>query len=55
MTIIAEGVQAIQAGENPKLVQERLVHMLPEYRQKKFAPADGSAEGEAGGKKGRKK
>jgi chemotaxis protein MotA len=54
MTIIAEGVQAIQAGENPKLVQERLVHMLPEYRQKKFAPADSSAEGESGGKKGKK-
>jgi chemotaxis protein MotA len=54
MTIIAEGVQAIQAGENPKLVQERLVHMLPEYRQKKFAPDDSSAEGESGGKKGKK-
>ena len=55
MSIIAEGVQAIQAGENPKLVQERLIHMLPEYKQKKFSPSDGgSDDGESGGKKGRK-
>jgi chemotaxis protein MotA len=55
MTIIAEGVQAIQAGENPKLVQERLIHMLPEYKQKKFNPGDGgSDDGESGGKKGKK-
>lgn len=55
MSIIAEGVQAIQAGENPKLVQERLVHMLPEYKQKKFNPGDGgSDDGESGGKKGKK-
>lgn len=54
MSIIAEGVQAIQAGENPKLVQERLVHMLPEYKQKKFNPGDGSSSEDEGGKKGRK-
>lgn len=54
MTIIAEGVQAIQAGENPKLVQERLVHMLPEYRQKKFNPGDGGSSDDEGGKKGKK-
>ncbi len=54
MSIIAEGVQAIQAGENPKLVQERLVHMLPEYRQKKFNPGDGSSSDDEGGKKGKK-
>ncbi|MBR2876270.1 MAG: MotA/TolQ/ExbB proton channel family protein [Clostridia bacterium] len=54
MSIIAEGVQAIQAGENPKLVQERLIHMLPEYKQKKFMPAEGgSDDGESGGKKGK--
>ena len=53
MTIIAEGVQAIQSGENPKLVQERLVHMLPEYKQKKFIPNDGGSDDE-GGKKGKK-
>ena len=54
MSIIAEGVQAIQAGENPKLVQERLVHMLPEYRQKKFNPGDGGSSEDEGGKKGKK-
>ena len=54
MTIIAEGVQAIQAGENPKLVQERLVHMLPEYRQKKFNLGDGGSSDDEGGKKGKK-
>ena len=54
MTIIAEGVQAIQAGENPKLVQERLVHMLPEYRQKKFIPSEGGSSEDEGGKKGKK-
>ncbi len=51
MAIVAEGVQAIQAGENPKLVQERLIHMLPEYRQKKFKPADGGSSADDGGKK----
>ncbi len=54
MSIIAEGVQAIQAGENPKLVQERLIHMLPEYKQKKFNPADSGSDDEGGGKKGKK-
>ena len=54
MAIIAEGVQAIQSGENPKLVQERLIHMLPEYKQKKFNPGDGGSDDEGGGKKGKK-
>lgn len=54
MSIIAEGVQAIQAGENPKLVQERLIHMLPEYKQKKFNPADSGSDDDGGGKKGKK-
>jgi chemotaxis protein MotA len=58
MSIIAEGVQAIQAGENPKLVQERLIHMLPEYKQSKFNPESGSGssgeDGEPKGKKGKK-
>ena len=53
MSIIAEGVQAIQAGENPKLVEERLIHMLPEYRQKKFSIGDSGSDDD-GGKKGKK-
>ena len=32
--IICEGVQAIQAGENPKFIQERLMNLLPQYKQK---------------------
>jgi len=35
--IISEGVQAIQAGENPKFIQERLVNLLPLYKQKGVA------------------
>lgn len=54
MSIIAEGVQAIQAGENPKLVQERLVHMLPEYRQKKYIPNESGSSDDEGGKKGKR-
>ena len=53
MSIIAQGVQAIQAGENPKLVEERLIHMLPEYRQKKFNIGDSGSDDD-GGKKGKK-
>lgn len=45
MRIICEGVEAIQAGENPKLIQDRLLHLLPEYQKKKFSPP--SEEGES--------
>ena len=38
--IISEGVQAIQAGENPKFIQERLVNLLPLYKQKGVAVED---------------
>ncbi len=33
MLIVCEGVQAIQSGENPKLIEDKLIHLLPEYRQ----------------------
>lgn len=56
--IICEGVQAIQAGENPKFIEDRLIHLLPEYKQKKFASAEdgegGEGAGEAKPKKGKK-
>lgn len=46
MRIICEGAQAIQAGTNPKLLQEKLVNILPEYQKKKLLakaePADGA-------------
>lgn len=45
--IICEGVQAIQAGENPKFIEERLIHLLPEYKQKKYtSAADNNGGGE---------
>jgi len=39
-TIISEGVQAIQAGENPKFIQERLMNLLPQYQQKPVSDTD---------------
>mgnify|MGYP007025203268 CR=1 FL=1 len=29
--IVAEGVQAIQAGNNPKFIQEKLTQLIPGY------------------------
>ncbi|MCL1848451.1 MAG: MotA/TolQ/ExbB proton channel family protein [Clostridiales bacterium] len=40
--IICEGVQAIQAGENPKFIQERLMNLLPQYKQKTLDTEGGS-------------
>ncbi len=36
LLIISEGVQAIQAGENPKFIETKLLNMLPEYKQKEL-------------------
>ena len=47
--IICEGVEAIQAGENPKFIQERLTNILPEYRQRKLEEAGEGGEAKAGG------
>ena len=44
MRIISEGIQAIQAGENPNLIQSRLLNMLPEYKQKKILKKTGGAQ-----------
>lgn len=54
MQIVYEGVQAIQSGENPKLIQEKLVHLLPVFRQQALAVKEGSAEpskGKAGSRR----
>jgi chemotaxis protein MotA len=51
--IICEGVQAIQAGENPKFIQERLMNLLPQYKQS--MASDGGEEDGGGGKKKKKK
>lgn len=49
--IISEGVQAIQAGDNPKFIQEKLTQLLPNFLIEK----SGLGEEEGGGKKGKKK
>lgn len=46
--IICEGVQAIQAGENPKFIEERLSQLLP---YGKYQTSDGGEGDEEGGKK----
>lgn len=33
--IVCEGIQAIQEGENPKFIQNRLIQLLPAYMQEK--------------------
>ena len=43
--IICEGVEAIQAGENPKFIEERLTNILPVYRQQKLEEPGGDETG----------
>ncbi|NLV86538.1 MAG: motility protein A [Clostridiales bacterium] len=54
MLIVCEGIQAIQSGENPKLIEDKLVHLLPEYRQVAIRGSE-DGEGVSGGKKAKKK
>lgn len=44
MEIVYEGIQAIQSGENPKLIEEKLIHLLPEFRQQALIDKVGGAE-----------
>jgi len=49
-TLIAEGVQAIQAGDNPKFIEEKLVQLIPNIqveksRKKKGKKGESSDEG----------
>ena len=53
MIIVSEGVQAIQAGENPNLIEERLLHMLPEYKQNKLRKKGGGDGDDGSGKSGK--
>ena len=41
MEIIYVGIQAIQSGENPNLIQEKLEHLLPAYRKKEISAKQG--------------
>lgn len=56
--IVAEGVQAIQAGDNPKFIQEKLTQLIPGFLAEKGLPGGEEAgiEGKGGKKRrGRKK
>lgn len=55
MLIVCEGVQSIQSGENPKLIEDKLIHLLPNYRREKLGDGeDGEGGGKAKGKKEKK-
>lgn len=57
MLIVYEGVQSIQSGENPKLIEDKLIHLLPNYRREKIETLDGGSNEEGRVKKatGKKK
>lgn len=50
-SLIAEGVQAIQAGDNPKFIEEKLIQMIPSSMAAKGKKGkkgqESSGEGEA--------
>ena len=48
-SIIIEGVIAIQSGDNPKVIRERLLASLAQKQQKKLLAKAGAAGGDAGG------
>ena len=49
--IIAEGVQSIQAGNNPRFIEEKLTQLIPGYLVKKGMPGGDKAGMEGRGKK----
>lgn len=53
--IIAEGVQAIQAGDNPRFIEEKLTQLIPGFLAKKGLPGGENAGMEKDGKKKKKK
>ena len=54
--IMMEGIISIQAGDNPKLLKEKLLSNLDQKTQKKLRDSDGGGGGdEGGGKKKSKK
>lgn len=52
-TIISEGVQAIQDGDNPKFIEEKLIRLLPGSQVSKVMSSDGS-QGQKENKKRKK-
>lgn len=54
--IMMEGIISIQAGDNPKLLKEKLLSNLDQKTQKKLRDSDGGGDGgDGGGKKKEKK
>lgn len=49
--IVAEGVESIQAGDNPRFVEEKLTQLIPGYMLKKGLPGIESSAGETAEKK----
>ena len=52
--IIVEGVQSIQAGDNPRFIEEKLTQLIPGFLMKKGLPGAEAAVEAAEGKKGKK-
>lgn len=53
--IVCEGVQAIQSGDNPKFIHEKLLQLLPNsIASKQSVDGEGGGEGGGGKKKGKK-
>lgn len=48
--IIAEGVQSIQAGDNPRFIEEKLTNLIPGVMAKKMAGGGGKEKKEKKGK-----
>ncbi len=46
LQIISVGVEAIQEGQNPNVIQERLLNMLPEYKRTKASKKVGDSKSE---------
>lgn len=56
--LICQGVEAIQAGENPNFIKEKLEKLVFQSKKRKAAAgsdSDGGGDGDEGGKKGKKK
>ena len=52
--IIVEGVQSIQAGDNPRFIEEKLTQLIPGFLMKKGLPGAEAAVEEAEGKMGKR-
>ena len=49
--IICEGIQGIQAGENPRFIEERLAHLLPAGKYQIQGEEESRGKGKSKGKR----